>query len=429
MLRSYGNNLDCGLTLCVIAKDEEVNLPRCLSSVKGLAGQVVVVDTGSKDRTAGVAASLGAEVHSFPWADDFSAAKNHALSFAVNPWILMLDADEELEGRGRGLVPMALKSAMSRDVDALYFDLVNVDASGKVSNSPSRQCRAFRNMRGIHFEGRIHEVPVGFNFAERAESRILHYGYLGIGPERFAAKVARNIAILFKSLEENPNDFRLSWMLGRELHLAGRDAEAAERLSQYVSRAPSPSPDARMYLALTLQRLDRHGDALAELSDAASAHPGLMIFNLLSACSMAALERWAECLEAVDAYFVKLAEFESGHVLKGELSVFGPESVGKGFSLLARSMGKLGRFDELQTRLTAALMAGQTEAHSAFYIIYVDHGKRRALRLAERVAKTVRTEGLKDFIVKIAGGMDVSNFPHLAKIRELLAGWDGGNHV
>ena len=87
------------LTVCVIAKNEEKFLGQCLKSVKGLAQQLVVVDTGSTDRTVEIAKENGAEVHNFTWCDDFSAARNAALEHVTGDWILMLDADEELPGR------------------------------------------------------------------------------------------------------------------------------------------------------------------------------------------------------------------------------------------------------------------------------------------------------------------------------------------
>jgi glycosyltransferase involved in cell wall biosynthesis len=81
----------------LIAKNEERFLPQCLRSVRALASQIVVVDTGSTDRTVDIAREFGAEVHSFSWCDDFSAARNAALEHATGDWILILDADEELK--------------------------------------------------------------------------------------------------------------------------------------------------------------------------------------------------------------------------------------------------------------------------------------------------------------------------------------------
>jgi glycosyltransferase involved in cell wall biosynthesis len=89
------------LSVCLIVKNEEKFLGQCLKSVRDLASQIVVVDTGSTDRTVEIAKEYGAEVYSFAWCDDFSAARNAALEHATGDWVLVLDADEELSAEGR----------------------------------------------------------------------------------------------------------------------------------------------------------------------------------------------------------------------------------------------------------------------------------------------------------------------------------------
>ena len=84
------------ISVCLIARDEDQFLDRCLSSIREIASQIVLVDTGSTDRTVDIAKSHGAEVHHFIWCDDFSAARNAGLEHARGDWILVLDADEEL---------------------------------------------------------------------------------------------------------------------------------------------------------------------------------------------------------------------------------------------------------------------------------------------------------------------------------------------
>src|SRR5580698_559589 len=86
------------LSLCMIAKNEERNLARCLDSVRGLAGELIVVDTGSTDATPYIAAGFGAQVIPFDFTRvDFAAARNQAIVRAAGRWILMLDSDEILD--------------------------------------------------------------------------------------------------------------------------------------------------------------------------------------------------------------------------------------------------------------------------------------------------------------------------------------------
>jgi glycosyltransferase involved in cell wall biosynthesis len=84
------------ISACLIVKDEERHLDRCLSSLQGIVDEIVVVDTGSTDGTLEIAQSHGAVIGSFDWCDDFSAARNASLDLATGDWVLWIDADEAL---------------------------------------------------------------------------------------------------------------------------------------------------------------------------------------------------------------------------------------------------------------------------------------------------------------------------------------------
>src|SRR5262245_6001863 len=84
------------LSVCLLTRNEEANIARALRSVAGVADEVVVADTASRDRTAQIAAELGAKVHQFPWEDDFAAGRNFLIGQAIGDWVLWLNADEEL---------------------------------------------------------------------------------------------------------------------------------------------------------------------------------------------------------------------------------------------------------------------------------------------------------------------------------------------
>ena len=99
------------LSLCAIAKNEEAALPKCLSSVKGVVDEIVLLDTGSSDRTVEIALDIGAKVYNFDWCNDFSAARNEALKYVQGDWVLVLDADEVLVPE---IVP-SLKQAIKSD--------------------------------------------------------------------------------------------------------------------------------------------------------------------------------------------------------------------------------------------------------------------------------------------------------------------------
>jgi len=142
------------LSLCIMVRNEESNLARCLDSVRDLAGELIVVDTGSTDETPAIARSYGAEVVPFDFTIvDFAAARNHALERARCRWILVLDADERLD---RASAPM-IEELVARNENAGYFLERHNHAS---DSSPTKDyvVRLFPNRPGYRYRGRVHET-------------------------------------------------------------------------------------------------------------------------------------------------------------------------------------------------------------------------------------------------------------------------------
>src|SRR6266849_5475060 len=137
------------LSLAVIARDEAQNLPELFASLAPLAlAQKILVDTGSRDATAAVARSLDCEVHAFAWCDDFSAARNFALSKCSGDFILWLDADDRLPEETARKLPELL-------AEAAAWRLVVRSPREHGLGETFRQIRLIPNRRGLVFEGRI----------------------------------------------------------------------------------------------------------------------------------------------------------------------------------------------------------------------------------------------------------------------------------
>ena len=226
-LPSKNGNLPPRLTVCLIVKNEERFLARCLESVRDLAHQLVVVDTGSTDRTVEIAKSQGAEVHAFEWCDDFSAARNAALSHATGDWVLVLDADEELPPESRETLRRELQNA-----SVMAYRLPIVDA-GKEANGCNYVPRLFRNAPGAYFTGRVHEQAFSSLEAARrtwglentlGTARLLHHGY-GSEITKSRDKIARNLRLLESALKDAPQDVNLLMNFGLELVRAGQTDE------------------------------------------------------------------------------------------------------------------------------------------------------------------------------------------------------------
>ncbi|MDB6023464.1 MAG: glycosyl transferase group 1, partial [Pedosphaera sp.] len=212
------------LSVCLIARNEEKFLGQCLQSVRGLARQIVVVDTGSTDRTVEIAKSHGAEVFEFAWCDDFSAARNAALEHATGDWILVLDADEELMAEHRETILQEMKSA-----PVMGWRLPIID-EGRETEGRSYVPRLFRNAPGLFFVGRIHEQIFSslevrcqeWGLENRlGKTALLHHGYT---KEVVASrdKIARNLRLLELAVEELPDEPNLVMNLGLELVRSGQ---------------------------------------------------------------------------------------------------------------------------------------------------------------------------------------------------------------
>jgi len=147
--------IDGVLSFCMIAKNEERDLSKCLDSVRQLAGELIVVDTGSTDRTADIAAECGAEVVPFDFTvADFAAARNFAIARARGQWILMLDADETLDPAG---VP-AVEKLTAEDRNTGYF-LQRYNHSTEGENPfTDNVVRLFPNRPHVRYRGRVHET-------------------------------------------------------------------------------------------------------------------------------------------------------------------------------------------------------------------------------------------------------------------------------
>ncbi|OAT80876.1 tetratricopeptide repeat-containing glycosyltransferase family 2 protein [Desulfotomaculum copahuensis] len=225
------------ISLCMIVKNEEQNIRRCLKSVAGAVDEIIVVDTGSTDATAEIAREYRARVHFFPWNDNFSDARNASLDLASGDWILFLDADEELAaGSGEALRRLAGGDA----VDGYFVQIINyLGSEGYLEPCADLVFRLFRNHKDYRFRGSIHEqiVDVILEKNNRARYRaaeeivILHYGYL----DRQIAekgKIDRNLTLLKRELAATPGNRLLRYHYGVELYRAKKYKEAAEQLLQ-----------------------------------------------------------------------------------------------------------------------------------------------------------------------------------------------------
>ena len=229
------------IAVCVIAKNEEQFIGACLDSASPFVDELVVVDTGSTDRTVEIAKEHGARVEYFEWCDDFSAARNFAIDNATADWILMLDADEQLEpDSGPHLSEYAAHLPVGHCGYAIVIE------NRKINGAPDEVTRHavtrfFPRRQSIRYVGAIHEDLLdvsgsGSSGAQAAlQIRVAHYGY---DPEVYAARAKdeRNMQLLEAAHERDPHEARLVFYLGQQHFVSKRYAEACRHFQAVTER-------------------------------------------------------------------------------------------------------------------------------------------------------------------------------------------------
>lgn len=196
------------INLVMIVKNEERSLKRCLEAVKPLVDRMIVVDTGSEDRTRTIAGETGAEVYDFVWNNDFSAARNFALEQSDGDWNLVLDADEYVHPCHRRELEKTLTGRKGLWLGGILRYDSYLEEEG-VSVSTSVLPRLLPG--GVRYSGRIHEQPDGDYPCYQTLLKADHDGYLYIN------KGERNLPYLFRETEEHPEDGYYQFQLASTL--------------------------------------------------------------------------------------------------------------------------------------------------------------------------------------------------------------------
>jgi glycosyltransferase involved in cell wall biosynthesis len=258
------------ITLCMIVKNEEDYLRRCLDSASNKVDQIIIVDTGSTDATVEIAKEYTDQIYSFKWVNDFSAARNEAIKYATSDYILIMDADEYLDESSD------LKKDISSGLDYYFLKVHNLLSQGRQINHTS--IRLFANKIGLFYQNRLHEhlnvldenkaFTKGFS-----ESEIYHTGYTDeMMIDRDKQK--RNLPLMLQEVEENPNAYNF-FNMGRTYKWIGE----YEKAIQYLQKAYPLStglviiPEIINNISQCLVNLNRKFEALKVLNDATILYP------------------------------------------------------------------------------------------------------------------------------------------------------------
>ena len=220
-------------SLCMIVKNEEAVLERCLNSVKDLMDEIIIVDTGSCDRTKEIAGKFTDRIYEFAWRDDFAAARNFSFSRATGDYLMWLDADDVLPESSLRLLQrekedMGKDGAQRADVLLLPYQTA-FDETGNPVFSYERE-RIIRRGPECVWVGAVHEVIVPFGRIRHVAAPVRHEKKENRDPDR-------NLRIYEKLLAENRTlDARQLYYYGRELYFHEKYEKAEEIFCRFLKR-------------------------------------------------------------------------------------------------------------------------------------------------------------------------------------------------
>lgn len=195
------------LSLCMIVKNEAYCIERCLNSVVDMVDEIIIVDTGSTDKTIEICRRYAtAKIEKFKWNHSFADARNYSIEKATGDWILWMDADEELDEKDRAKLR---EGSHFEDYDLIMLHLVNYHGNTVDPNKSTDMVhlRLFRN-NGLRFKNKMHEhldcdhIPkkrIGY-----LDVKIHHYGYMDQVMKR-KKKTQRNLQMLNRQIKDGEN--------------------------------------------------------------------------------------------------------------------------------------------------------------------------------------------------------------------------------
>lgn len=251
------------ISLCMIVKNEEDVLARCLKSAQGIADEIIIADTGSADRTKEIAGQFTEKVYDYEWKDDFAAARNFAFSKAGMDYIMWLDADDVLLPKDLERIRQ-LKEELDPAVSVVMMKYdVAFDENGKTTFSYYRE-RLVKNGEGFLWQGRVHEVIPPRGKIEYSDAAVTHQKTRPGDPER-------NLRIFEKMIQSGEAlDPRQQFYYGRELYYHERYEEAIAVFEGFLDGGQGWSEnciDACRLLAQCYENSGKAGNSPGETGD------------------------------------------------------------------------------------------------------------------------------------------------------------------
>ena len=301
----------------MIVKNDAEKLRRCLNSAKDIADEIVIADTGSTDNAKEVASEFGCRVFDYKWNDNFSAARNFALSKAESDWILVLDSDEYITSADKNDIE---KFISGRKAIGKIKRIDSFDNDGVLSDAVCYISRLFP--KGVRYTGRIHEQLDSNLERKLVGIEVGHDGYL----ERSAEKSKRNLRILEKELKAKPNAYYY-YQISKEYDYLKNYEKEYEYLKTAYKAADKNAPYypglvvQYMYNLLKLKKFEAGLEVIETWKDRYDDYPdflfvcGLFYIDLV----MSNPQKYISCFNLIEESFQKCLKIGENSKYEGVL--------------------------------------------------------------------------------------------------------------
>ncbi|OMD82996.1 MULTISPECIES: glycosyltransferase [Paenibacillus] len=292
------------VSLCMIVKNEEKYLSRCLESVRNKVDEIIIIDTGSTDSTLEIAKQYTNKIYHFTWVNDFAAARNESLKYATSQYVLILDADEYLD-------PAAdLQKDISSNFDYYYVKIINDMSYGTILKHTA--IRLFANHKKLIYHNRLHEhlnvMDNQGDYKGSAGELIIHHSGYTNEVIQDKDKQRRNLSLMLQEVKESPTGYNF-FNMGKTYMWLGEHEKAIPYLQKAYSLSKEMIiiPEIIVSLCSCLKDLHRYEEGLMILKDAIPIYPNETDMKYMQGClfmeagyTKDAMKAFEKCIELGD---------------------------------------------------------------------------------------------------------------------------------
>lgn len=221
------------ISLCMITKNEEKNIEECLDMIKQYVDEIVIIDTGSTDKTKEIASKFTNKIYDYKWNSNFSAARNYSISKASNDFVLIIDGDEMIQSFDRKLLN---DNILNHQMEVGKIGIINQYTRKGIKYEYNERISRFFHKKYFEYQGKIHEQIVPISDVQSVKTYnipvvVNHCGYDG-DINTIKQKTKRNLNILLSELNLSPKDPYLLYQVGKSYYMEEDYMNALEYFGQ-----------------------------------------------------------------------------------------------------------------------------------------------------------------------------------------------------